>query len=161
MSALIFLGIVILFSFMVFFHSWTNSDEPKGQITVPDTHGENNESNQDDIPQNSVINSYGMISIPGYETLTLRSENKKQKISFNNPKENNCYFVISLYFNDGTCLWKSDYIKPGAVSKSVVLSEALNAGTYKDCILKYECFSHDASKKQLNGAETKVTLIVK
>ena len=102
-----------------------------------------------------------MISIPGYEALILQSDSKKQNICFNNPEKNNCYFVISLYLSDGTLLWKSDYVKPGDVSKDVVLSQPLSKGTYTDCIMKYDCFAYDDSKKQLNGAETKVTLIVK
>ena len=145
---------------LVLLRSCSNSDEPKGQITVPDTSAESAEHLPEDNKEISATNSYGTIAIPGYEALTLKADEKKQKISFNNPEQNNCYFVICLYLSDGTLLWKSDYVKPGAVSKAVVLSKPLSKGTYTDCTMKYECFAYDSSKKQLNGAETKVKLIV-
>lgn len=160
-STLIVFVIVILIIFLALLRSCSNGDDQKGQITVPDTSNESVESIQEDSEEKSVTNSYGTIAIPGYEALTLQADEKKQRISFNNPEQNKCYFVISLYLSDGTLLWKSDYVKPGSVSKAVVLSQTLSEGTYKDCLLKYECFAYDTSKKQLNGAETKVTLIVK
>lgn len=158
---LIVLLIVILVILLLLFHSCSNGDKPKGQITVPDAFHGSIESIQENGNEVTAINSYGTIAIPGYEVLTLKSNQKKQNISFNNPEQNKCYFVISLYLSDGTLLWKSDYVKPGTVSKAVVLSQILSKGSYKDCVLRYECFAYDNSKKQLNGAETKVTLIVK
>ena len=151
---LIVFAITVLVIILVLLRSCSNSDEPKGQITVPDASNESVESIQEDSEEKTVTNSYGTIAIPGYEALTLKADEKKQRISFNNPEQ------ISLYLSDGTLLWKSDYVKPGAVSKAVVLSKPLSKGTYTDCTMKYECFAYDSSKKQLNGAETKVKLIV-
>jgi len=100
------------------------------------------------------------IAIPGYEGLTLKADTKKQEISLKNPAENNCYFVITLYLEDGTELWKSDYIKSGDISKPIKLNRKLSAGNYS-AKLKYDCFALNKEKTPLNGAEIKLTLRVK
>lgn len=100
------------------------------------------------------------IAIPGYEILELQADQKQQSLSLPNPPQNVCYFQISLYLEDGTLLWKSDLIEPGAVSKPILLHQELAKGTYTNAILKYNCFKMDGTTP-LNGAETKLTLWVK
>ena len=100
------------------------------------------------------------IAIPGYEYLTLAANTKKQSISLDNPKTNTCYFLVSLYMEDGTLLWQSDYLAPGEASKPIELSLALEAGTY-NAVLHYDCFRMNSELSPLNGAETKLTLRVK
>ena len=100
------------------------------------------------------------IAIPGYEILELQANQKQQSLSLPNPPQNVCYFQISLYLEDGTLLWKSALIEPGAVSKPILLHQELAKGTYTNAILKYNCFKMDG-KTPLNGAETKLTLWVK
>ena len=107
-----------------------------------------------------VVKNDSSISIPGYEGLTLSANTKKQKVSLPNPAENTCYFVITLSLEDGTVLWKSDYIEPGETSKPIKLTTKLSAGNYP-ALMKYECFKLDESKTPLNGAEIKLTLRVK
>lgn len=101
------------------------------------------------------------IAIPGYEGITLKANVLKQDIAFNNPTQNTCYFVITLYLEDGTILWESDYIEPGSSSVPIVLTQELDSGTYPNAVLKYDCFKMNAEKTPLNGAETKLTLRVK
>lgn len=101
------------------------------------------------------------ISIPGYEGITLRADSLEQIVSLNNPIQNTCYFVITLYLEDGTRLWQSDYIKPGETSSPIVLTQSLEKGTYPNAVLQYSCFKMDGEKTPLNGAETKLTLRVK
>ena len=105
--------------------------------------------------------AYKTIAVPGYEGLSLKADSAYQTLRLKNPGENDCYFIIELYLNDGTLLWKSDYIKPGEASRPVKLNTPLKAGTYNECILKYSCFKTDSEKTPLNGAETKLTLRVK
>lgn len=100
------------------------------------------------------------IAIPGYEILELQADQKQQSLSLPNPPQNVCYFQISLYLEDGTLLWKSELIEPGAASKPILLHQELAKGTYTNAVLKYDCFKMD-SKTPLNGAETKLTLWVK
>lgn len=101
------------------------------------------------------------IAIPGYEAITLAANTKKQSTALQNPAHNDCLFKITLILEDGTVLWVSDYIKPGDISDTIVLSQELEPGNYSNTILKYECFTMDGSRSPLNGAETKLTLWVK
>ena len=115
------------------------------------------------VPQGSTVieKNEDSISIPGYEGITLRANALRQDVALNNPPQNTCYFEISLYLDDGTLLWKSDYIKPGNHSAPIVLTQKLPKGTYSNAVLKYSCFKMDKEKTPLNGAETKLTLRVK
>ena len=101
------------------------------------------------------------IDIPGYEILTFEAGKTKQSVSLANPKQNTCTFIISLVLEDGTELWKSEEIKPGENSKAIVFTKALDAGTYPNAMMKYQCFRLDSNRTPLNGAETKLTIIVK
>lgn len=112
-------------------------------------------------PETTVQKNEGSISVPGYEMLELKADSKQQTIALPNPPQNNCYFEISLYLEDGTLLWKSDLIEPGEASKPVVLTKELPKGYYPKSILRYACFAMDEDRTPLNGAETKVTLWVK
>lgn len=100
------------------------------------------------------------IAIPGYEILELQADQKQQSLSLPNPPQNVCYFQISLYLEDGTLLWKSELVEPGAVSQPILLNRVLKEGTYANAVLKYDCFKMDG-QTPLNGAETKLTLWVK
>lgn len=102
----------------------------------------------------------GQIAVPGFESLTLKADSKKQEVVLSNPAKNSCYFCISLVLSDGTVLWTSEDIAPGKTSKPIKLSQALEAGTYREAKLKYECFTMDGSHSALNGAEIKLTLRV-
>lgn len=102
----------------------------------------------------------GQIAVPGFESLTLQADSKKQEVVLSNPAENSCYFRISLLLSDGTVLWTSEEIAPGKTSKPIRLSQPLSQGVYTDAKLKYECFTMDSSRSALNGAEIKLTLRV-
>jgi hypothetical protein len=109
--------------------------------------------------QEEVVKNPDSIAIPGYEGITLKANSLEQNVSFNNPPQNCCYFVMTLCLEDGTILWESDYIEPGKVSEPIVLTQELKAGTYSNAVLKYSCYSVE-DESQLNGAETKLTLWV-
>lgn len=100
------------------------------------------------------------IAIPGYEVLELKADSKKQDLCLPNPVQNICYFQIFLYLEDGTLLWQSELIEPGAISKPIILTQELSTGTYTNAVLKYVCFKMDGVTP-LNGAQTKLTLWVK
>lgn len=102
----------------------------------------------------------GQIAIPGYESLTLLANEKKQNISLHNPAQNQCYFRISIVLEDNTVVWKSDLIEPGD-SSQIILSKKYEPNVYYNSALKYECFSLDESRTPLNGAETVLTLVFK
>ncbi len=117
----------------------------------------------DELPpvEQKIEKNFDSISIPGYEGITLEADSVQQSLCLSNPPQNTCYFVIALYLEDGTMLWKSDYIKPGEESEPIVLNQKLQEGTYHGAYLQYSCYAMDNEQTQLNGAKTKVTLRVK
>ena len=101
------------------------------------------------------------IDIPGFGELHFKAGQKEQNMTVPNPPQNFCWFKVSLVLEDGTVLWTSDLIAPGEESEQVVLNEPLEKGEYENAMLKYQCFADEAEQKALNGAETKLTIIVK
>lgn len=100
------------------------------------------------------------ISIPGYEGISLKAETLQQTVGLPNPSQNSCYFQISLTLEDGTQLWQSQLVEPGAVSEPMKLEKSLPAGTYPNSVLHFSCYTMDGSMTPLNSAETKLTLWV-
>ena len=115
------------------------------------------------------------IAIPGFESLEFKAGTMKQSVSFYNPKENTCYFRISLVrkSDNGTeaggtagdgevkeeVLWTSELIEPGEEVKSIKLVKELESGDYP-AYLKYECFSLK-DETPLNGSNVELTLSVR
>ncbi len=120
-----------------------------------------NQNGTADSTATTVEKNPDSIAIPGYEMLELKANSKEQSLCMPNPPQNCCYFQISLYLENGTLLWQSELIEPGANSKPMVLSMALEKGMYPNAVLRYSCYSQDENLYPLNGAETKLTLWVK
>ena len=102
-----------------------------------------------------------VIAVPGYEMLELKANTAEQSLRLPNPPQNCCFFQISLYLEDGTLLWQSELVEPGAKSKPIVLTKTLEKGLYPNAVLRYSCYRMDETLAPLNGAETKLTLNVK
>lgn len=100
------------------------------------------------------------IAIPGYDSFHFKAGQSYQTITLHNPAENTCYFKMSLILEDETVIWTSDLLEPGMAFTSIELSKTLEAGTYSNVKLKYDCYSLK-NQAQLNGAEIKVTIEVK
>lgn len=98
------------------------------------------------------------IDIPGFDVMNLKAGSKKQSVNLYNPKENTCYFKISILLNDGTKLWESKLIEPNKAVYEITLDKTLEVGTYENCTLKYECFAMDEEQSPLNGSEIKFTI---
>lgn len=107
---------------------------------------------------NSPGTDYNTVSLPGYECLTLAAD---KPLQLSNPAGNKCLFVISLILEDGTVIWKSAPIAPGQQTDPVTPNKPLAAGVYKNCTLQYELFTNDGMMMRMNGADAKITLIVK
>lgn len=108
----------------------------------------------------SEITENANISVPGYEKLTFKADSKKQKVYLTNPKENTCYFVMSLILEDGTEIWQSDYLEPGMAFDRIELDKPLEAGIYENVTLRYDCYTL-SNKSELNGSAIKINLEVK
>lgn len=100
------------------------------------------------------------IDIPGYASLRFQAGVTTQAVNLHNPEQNSCYFRMSLLLADGTELWRSDLVEPGKAVYQIELNQPLEAGTYEDAILKYECFAMDDAQSPLNGSEIELDLIV-
>ena len=110
-------------------------------------------------PQNTPIqNMQKGISIPIQDKIRFTSQSKYQNVSFVNPSENNCNFVVSLTLSNKKTIYKSKLIPPGMAIYKIELKEALKEGEFKNSILTYECYKEDGTK--LNSAVFKVDIIV-
>lgn len=109
---------------------------------------------------NSEIETADNLAIPGYESLEFRAGTKVQNVEFDNPADNTCYFVMTLSLEDGTEIWKSDYLEPGVMYDCIVLNKELEAGEYENASLVYDCYAL-ADKHELNGANISLTLNVR
>lgn len=103
-----------------------------------------------DVPLNS-------ITIPAVTGLNMKSGQLRQKVDFYNPKENQCYFVISIYLSDDTLIYKSDYLAPEGTITEITLLQTLQKGTYKNCRIVYNCYALD-SKSTLNSGNVKIEI---
>ncbi len=121
----------------------------------------NGENPADDTTSDStnVIDPPGRISIPGFDEIVLKADTWIQNVHFKNPESNRCYFVITLYMQDGSLLYKSDLIAPGESINRICLSQLLESGVYENCVLNYACYS-TKDFQQLNGINTIFTLEV-
>lgn len=100
------------------------------------------------------------IDIPGFDIMNFKAGTTEQSVNLYNPKENTCYFKLTLLLNDGTVLWESKLIEPNKAIYDITINQNLSVGEYKDCTLKYECFAMDEQQTPLNGSEIKFTLNV-
>ncbi len=100
------------------------------------------------------------VQIPGYATAEMKSEDTSLNISIGNPKSNECGFYATVKLEDGTELYKSDFLKPGSGLTSIPLSKTLEPGEYNAMVV-YECVTLDEPHTPLNSAESEFTLIVK
>lgn len=107
-----------------------------------------------------VAASTGSISIPGYETLTMKAGQINQDVELFNPEGNPCYMRIEILLPDGTSIFRSGMIEPGKGVNSIQINRPLEAGTYKGAVMRFSNYSLEG-RKELNGAETIFTLEVK
>lgn len=102
----------------------------------------------------------GNVAIPGFEYLDLQADTARQKLALGNPDVNDCLFQLTLMLEDGTVLWVSEDIRPGAQSEPIVLTQPLAAGEY-GAVLHYQCYSMGLKRTALNAAQIGLTLRVK
>lgn len=141
---------IVITVWAVFFREPANS--PDTDTTVSES-----QTSEESEPVEKLEDS---IAIPGYSQLNLTAGVREQDIALSNPEQNTCYFKISLIMEDGTVIWTSDLVKPGAQSDPITLEEPLEAGTYDNVTVHYDCYTMDGSMTQLNSGETIVKLVV-
>lgn len=97
------------------------------------------------------------ITIPGVTGINLKAGQLEQTVDFFNPKNNPCYFVISLYLSDGTLIYKSDFLAPSERIQTIKLTQELKRGVYGNCRLVYDCYALN-NKATLNSGEVKLEI---
>lgn len=159
--SIVFLSVVVIGILLALLYSsgiLENLTAPAGDRKVDSRTGKVvtgiNRIQSDEIRENPDI------SVPGYEKLELVAGKKKQNVYLNNPNENTCYFVMSLILEDGTIIWKSDYLEPGMAFDRIELNQPLEKGNYENVTLKYNCYSI-VDKRELNGSAVTIKLEVK
>lgn len=100
------------------------------------------------------------VEIPGYKLIELKANTVQQDTLLENPAGNRSYFKLSLILADGTVIWQSDYLEPGAAFAHIELNQKLKKGTYEHATLRYEVYSL-AGFGQENGSDIKLTLDVR
>ncbi len=98
-----------------------------------------------------------VISIPTVSGMNFSADQLHQTVDLSNPKENNCYFVITLSLSDGTEIYKSDYLAPSKKITEITLNQPLQRGLYKNCKLLYNCYSL-VDKTPLNNGEVVIEI---
>ena len=110
--------------------------------------------------KNKIKKNKNSISVPGYAQMDFVADQKEQTTRLRNPWQNSCYLKISLVLEDGTVIWKSDFLAPGESAKKIILEKTLSKGTYDNVSLKYECFAMN-KKAELNDAVMKTRIVAK
>lgn len=98
------------------------------------------------------------IAIPAFEKIRLRANQTAQEVTFYNPAENRCFFIISLLV-DGNQIYRSEMMPPDTEVNAIDLSEPLYSGEYRGAVLQYSCYDL-YTQRELNGAEMNVLLEV-
>lgn len=107
---------------------------------------------------NATVGSSGNIIIPGFAQITFKAGTKEQNVKLYNPKENSCYFMITILLADNTEIFQSELLAPGSTLTKIKLSKTPEPGTY-DAVLRYSCYDME-TLKSMNGANTKFILEV-
>ena len=101
-----------------------------------------------------------LINVKGFGELTFKPNQSKQKVNFNNPSNNKCYMVFTLYMPDGSKIYESKLVEPGKAIYEININRSLEKGTYENARLHCSCYSMDGLLKTLNGADLKFNLKV-
>lgn len=111
----------------------------------------------DEQPQEESVESAAGITIPGFEKLIFQANNLTQDVAFENPEQNDVYFIISLSIDDET-VYETKLIEPGKGIYTIELPSSYAAGEYTGK-LTYETRSMSNSNEKKNGAEINIPII--
>lgn len=153
-SCILVVCVVLIVAFVVLL--WDNCESP----TYNTMSGTNTESTSQPLKYASVRDlSQDKISIPALNNITFREGRNNQTLRLFNPKSNQCYFNISLELSDGTVLYRTGLLKPNDEVSDISIYKRLKRGVYKDCIIKYDCYSLD-NEYILNNAVVNIDINV-
>jgi hypothetical protein len=113
------------------------------------------------MPTIQIINTpvqSGMISVPGFERLTVHGR-VLDAANIYNPEQNACYFIVSVMLADGMEVFRSGILTPGQNVGIIELPNSITAGVYEHATARYSAFSIE-NLSPLNGADITFTLEV-
>lgn len=117
-----------------------------------------NFSGQSAVSSTVASSDIDTVKVPGYKTLYIEAGQKQVEVPFNNPQENNCYFIISMIV-DGQKMYESKLLSPGSSLDSITLTSALDEGTY-DATLNYKLYTYDENRTFIDKADVDFKLYV-
>lgn len=98
------------------------------------------------------------VAINATNGIILKSGTKKQHISLDNPKQNDCEMTITIYLSDGTEVFKSDYLQPGESVGDADINVVLKSGKYRNAMILYRCFKADKNHTPITQTEIPVEI---
>ncbi len=101
----------------------------------------------------------GYITVPGYDTISLRAGCDTTQIALANPDTNECNFQFQLILKDTQeILYTSDLVAPGKAILQQKLNQTIEEGDY-DLIIRINTFSDDG-KTTYTGTDVETVLHV-
>lgn len=83
----------------------------------------------------------------------FNADSLNQTVDIDNPEQNNCDFIVSIYLGDGTLIYESEYIHPGDCITEIQVTQALRSGVYRNSVIAYNFCSADDSHTILSQCE--------
>ena len=137
LTSITIVGVVVVGLFAVYKNS---TDLGDGQIKNADLDA----SAQDYVgDQTEDSNADGaLINVKGFGELKFKANQTKQRVNFNNPSNNKCYMVFTLYMPDGSKIYESKLVEPGKAIYEININTKLQAGTYEKARLQNGIFEN-------------------
>jgi len=145
----IVLFIVLALVMALIINYFTKDDSPN------DSTGLDPNATQEQEEENSETNDE--IAIPGFEKLVFEAESLTQDVAFENPEQNDVYFIISLSIED-ELVYESQLVEPGKGIYSIELPQTYPAGEYEGT-LSYETRSMADTNERKNGASMNTPIV--
>lgn len=107
--------------------------------------------------QKEQVEEADSIAIPGFDKFVFQAESVEQDVTFENPEQNDVYFIVSLSIDDAP-VYESKLIEPGKGVYSIELPAEYAEGEYAGK-LTYETRSMNNPDEKKNGAAINVPII--
>lgn len=84
---------------------------------------------------------------------SFAADSLNQEVNIENPAQNTCEFVVSIYLGDGTMLYQSERIRPGDCVTDIQITQTLKMGIYKNSVIAYRFYNADDSNTVISQCE--------
>lgn len=121
-----------------------NAEEGLGQLDVPE----------------HIDTDTAMIDFNGITEMHFVAGQREQNYVFSNPKDNPCYYKITVTLSDtGETIYTSDLLPPGYSISRFEISRELEVGEYAT-LVHFDTYSFDKEQRPLNKMNFRTTIIV-